>query len=41
MLEVGSGPQIPTFCNSTYLDLQVGLVKDLGTRQFFFVKFLL
>jgi hypothetical protein len=34
MLEVGSGPQVPTFRNSTYLDPQVGLAKDLGVRQF-------
>jgi hypothetical protein len=33
VLEVGSGPQVPTFHNSTYLDLQVGLTRDLGTRQ--------
>ncbi len=33
MLEVGSGPQVPTFRNSTYLDPQVGLTRDLGARQ--------
>jgi len=33
VLEVGSGPQIPIFHNSTYLDLQVGLVKNLGACQ--------
>ncbi len=33
MLEVESGPQVPTFRNSTYLDPQVGLTRDLGTRQ--------
>jgi len=33
VLEVGSGPQVPTFRNLTYLDLQVGLVRDLGARH--------
>jgi hypothetical protein len=33
VLEVGSGPQVPTFRNSTYLDPQVGLVRNLGARQ--------
>jgi len=33
MLEVESGPQVPTFCNSTYLDPQVGLTRNLGTCQ--------
>ncbi len=33
MLEVGSGAQVPTFRNSTYLDPQVGLVRDLGARH--------
>jgi len=35
VLEVGSGPQVPTFRNSMYLDPQVGLARDLGVRQFF------
>jgi hypothetical protein len=30
MLKVGSDPQVPTFRNSTYLDPQVGLTRDLG-----------
>jgi hypothetical protein len=34
MLEVGSGPQVLTFRNSTYLDPQVGLARDLGARHF-------
>ncbi len=34
MLEVGSGPQVPTFRNSTYLDLRVGLTRDLGAHHF-------
>ncbi len=33
VLEVGSGSQVPTFRNSTYLDLQVGLARDIGVRQ--------
>ncbi len=33
VLEIGSGPQVPTFRNSTYLDPQMGLAKDLGARQ--------
>jgi hypothetical protein len=33
VLEVGSGPQVPTFRNSTYLDPQVGLIRNLGVRQ--------
>jgi hypothetical protein len=33
VLEVGSSPQVPTFRNSTYLDPQVGLTKNLGARQ--------
>ncbi len=33
VLEVGNGPQVPTFHNSTYLDPQVGLTRDLGARQ--------
>jgi hypothetical protein len=28
VLEVGSGPQVPTFRNSTYLDPRVGLTRD-------------
>jgi hypothetical protein len=33
VLEVRSDPQVPTFRNSTYLDPQMGLIKDLGVRQ--------
>jgi hypothetical protein len=33
VLEVGSGPQVPTFRNSTFSDPQVGLTRDLGVRQ--------
>jgi len=33
MLEVESDPQVPTFRNSTYLDPQVGLARDLGARH--------
>jgi hypothetical protein len=33
VLEVGSGLQVPTFRNFTYLDPQVGLTRDLGARQ--------
>jgi hypothetical protein len=33
VLEVGSGSQVPTFRNSTYLDPQVGLTRNLGVRQ--------
>jgi hypothetical protein len=33
VLEVGSGPQVPTFRNSTYSDPQVGLTRDLGARH--------
>jgi hypothetical protein len=33
MLEVGSSPRVPTFRNSTYLDPQVGLTRDLGARH--------
>ncbi len=33
VLEVGSGPQVPTFRNSTHLDPQVGLTRDLEVRQ--------
>jgi hypothetical protein len=33
VLEVGSGPQVPTFHNSMYLDPQVGLARDLGMCQ--------
>jgi len=32
VLEVGNGPQVPTFRNSTYLDPQVGLIRNLGVR---------
>jgi hypothetical protein len=32
MLEVRSGPQVPTFRISTYLDPQVGLTRNLGAR---------
>jgi hypothetical protein len=38
VLEVKSGPQIPTFRNSTYLDPQVGLARDLGARHLLGVK---
>jgi hypothetical protein len=34
VLEVGSGPQVPSFHNFTYLDPQVGLIRNLGARQF-------
>jgi hypothetical protein len=33
VLEIKSGTQVPTFRNSTYLDPQVGLIKNLGARQ--------
>ncbi len=33
VLEVESGPQVPTFRNSTYLDPQVGLTRNLGARH--------
>jgi hypothetical protein len=33
VLEVGSGSQVPTFRNSTYLDPQVGPTRNLGVRQ--------
>jgi hypothetical protein len=33
VLEVGSGPQVLTFRNSTYLDPQVGLTRDLGSAS--------
>jgi len=33
VLEVGSGPQVLTFRNSTYLDPQAGLIRNLGARQ--------
>jgi hypothetical protein len=33
MLEVKNGRQVPTFHNSTYLDPQVGLTRNLGVRQ--------
>ncbi len=33
MLEVGSGPQVPTFRISTYWNLQVGLTRNLGARR--------
>jgi hypothetical protein len=33
VLEVESGPQVPTFRNSTYLNPQVGLTRDLGACQ--------
>jgi hypothetical protein len=33
VLEVGSGPQVPTFHNSTYLDPQVGLTRNLGVHH--------
>jgi len=33
VLEVGSSPQVPTFYNSTYLDPQVGLTRNLGARH--------
>ncbi len=33
MLEVESGPQVPIFHNSTYLDPQVGLKRNLGVRH--------
>ncbi len=33
VLEVRSGPQVPTFRNSTHLDPQVGLTRNLGARQ--------
>jgi hypothetical protein len=39
VLEVGSGPQVPTFRNSTYLDPQVGLTRDLGARHTMFEDF--
>jgi hypothetical protein len=32
VLEVGSGPQVSTFRNSTHLDPQVGLARGLGAR---------
>ncbi len=38
MLEVGSGPQVPIFRNSTYLDPQVGLARGLGARHVEFLK---
>jgi hypothetical protein len=34
VLEVRSGPQVPIFRNSTYLDLQVGLTRNLGVRHY-------
>jgi len=34
VLKVGSGPQVPTFRNSTYLDPQLGLTRNLGVRPF-------
>jgi len=30
VLEVGSGPQVPYFRNSTHLDPQVGSTRNLG-----------
>jgi hypothetical protein len=33
VLEVGSDPQVPSFRNFTYLDPQVGLIRNLGARQ--------
>jgi hypothetical protein len=33
MLEVENIPQVPSFHNSTYLDLQVGLTRNLGARH--------
>jgi hypothetical protein len=33
VLEVGNGPQVLTFRNSTFLDPQVGLTKNLGVRH--------
>ncbi len=33
MLEVESGPQVPTFRNSTYLDPQMGLTRNLRAHQ--------
>jgi hypothetical protein len=33
VLKVGSGPQVPSFCNFTYLDPQVGLIRNLGARH--------
>ncbi len=34
VLEVGSGLQVPTFRNSTYLNPQVGLIRNLGARHY-------
>jgi hypothetical protein len=33
VLEVKSRPQVLTFRNSTYLDPQVGLIRNLGAHQ--------
>jgi hypothetical protein len=33
VLEVGSGPQVPSFRNFIYLDPQVGLIRNLGARH--------
>jgi len=41
VLEIESGPQVPTFRNSTYLDPQVGLARDLRARHLSFACFLI
>jgi hypothetical protein len=33
VLEVESGLQVPNFRNSTYLDPQVGIARDLGVHH--------
>jgi hypothetical protein len=33
VLEVENGPQVPSFHNFTYLDPQVGLIRNLGARH--------
>jgi len=33
VLEVGSDPQVPSFRNFTYLDPQMGLIRNLGVRR--------
>jgi hypothetical protein len=38
VLEVESGRQVPTFHNSTYVDPQVGLTRDLGALQKTYLK---
>jgi hypothetical protein len=40
VLEVGSGLQVPSFRNFTYLDPQVGLIRNLGARHFVSVTLL-